>query len=148
MSSSAVVRVMYRDGPAGHESAPGRSGSTVTRISDRRAVGYSLMVLGDCLLQDGSPPDAMEALSRAVGVVDTMRERMSGRLFHHLEAIIDPLEASAERDLRLATIGGRDATEAAPLMNQELEGSPDDSLFGGTAIRRRSLVRRRAGMAT
>jgi len=114
-------------------------------IGDRRAVGYGLFVLGDCLLRDGLPADAVAALREGIcildalpdrwgllfgagllaaatatlgdwpqvavllGVIDTLGERISGRAFPHMQAIIDALAVQAEQELGPDAGARRDA---------------------------------------
>jgi predicted ATPase/DNA-binding CsgD family transcriptional regulator len=121
------------------------SSELFTTVGDRRAVGYCLVVLGDCLIGDGLPADAVAVLRDAVclfdalpdrwgllygasllatasaaigdwpqvatllGVADTLGERISGRLFPHMQAIIDALLTRTEQELGPATEARRTA---------------------------------------
>ena len=51
------------------------SAELFTRIGDRRAVGYCLVVQGDCLIRDGFPADAVPLLREGMGIFDALPER-------------------------------------------------------------------------
>ena len=67
---AATVRgdtALARDGPP---KAP-----SVHQDGDQRAVGYCLVVQGDCLIRDGFPADAVPLLREGMGMFDALPER-------------------------------------------------------------------------